>query len=81
MAHINNMFRAALAFFNATGSFAGFFDTAEANVPGMLSMRDVDTLSSQDFNRGFNTASTEAINTSELSDSGRAYLQRFLQIT
>ncbi|MCL1884579.1 MAG: hypothetical protein FWF81_12620 [Defluviitaleaceae bacterium] len=81
MAHINNMFRAALSFFNATGSFAGFFDTAEANVPGMLSMRDVDTLFSQDFNQGFNTASTEVINTSGLSDFGRAYLQRFLQIT
>jgi len=78
MAHINNMFRAALDFFNATGSFAGFFDTAEANVPGMPSMRDVDTLSSQNW---VNTASTEAINTSGLSDSGRAYLQRFLQIT
>jgi hypothetical protein len=30
-----------LAFFNVTGSFAGFLDTAEANVQGMLSMREI----------------------------------------
>ncbi|MCL1882258.1 MAG: hypothetical protein FWF81_00690 [Defluviitaleaceae bacterium] len=47
--HIGGMFRAALAFFNATGSFAGFFDTAEANQSGMPSMRDVDTLARQTF--------------------------------
>jgi len=79
-AHIGAMFRSALAFFNATGSFAGFFDTAEANQPGMLSMRDVEIISRQTFNNSSGTSHTDRISAPGLSSSGRAYLQRFFQI-
>jgi hypothetical protein len=47
--HITGMFRAALAFYFATGSFVGFFDTPEANMPGMMSMNDVATISTRMF--------------------------------
>ncbi|MCL2223845.1 MAG: hypothetical protein FWB96_02630 [Defluviitaleaceae bacterium] len=80
VAHMGDMFRAALAFFNATGSFAGFFDTAEANQSGRLSMRDVDILSRQTFNNSSGTSHTDRINAQGLSSSGRDALQRFFQI-
>lgn len=79
--HIGGMFRAALAFFNATGSFAGFFDTAEANIPGMPSLRDVDLLSRQTAGNVLNTSSTTMLNTLELSNSSRDFLSNFFRIT
>lgn len=36
ISHMNSMFRAALTFFNAIGSFAGVFDIAGTNVDGKV---------------------------------------------
>jgi hypothetical protein len=44
IAHISGMFRVALDFFNATGSFVGVFDIAETNVTDALPLRGVDEL-------------------------------------
>jgi hypothetical protein len=79
--HMGGMFRAALDFFNATGSFVGFFDTAEANQSGMLSLRDVEIISQQTFNNASGTSHTDRINAPGLSSSGRSALQGFFQIT
>jgi len=79
-AHISNMFRAALDFFKATGSFVGFMDSAEANKPGMLSLRDTELLFPNTSNINANQSHNAIINTQGLSSSGKTYLQRFFQI-
>ena len=78
---ITNMFSASLDFFRANGSFSGFMDTAAANRPGTLSLRDVDNLFSQLFDksdeldeRDKESVSAGNLDTSELSDYGRDFL-------
>ena len=79
--HINDMFRAALNFFKSTGSFSGFMATSAANVPGQVSFRDVDTLHremSVNANNGTTSiSSSRIVNSHELSDSGRNFLNNF----
>jgi hypothetical protein len=79
-AHISNMFRAALDFFKATGSFVGFMDSAEANKPGMLSLRDTELLFPSVSNVNANYSHNAIINTQGLSSSGKNYLQGFFRI-
>ena len=51
-AEMVDMFRSAMDFFRTTGSFAGFMDTAAANVSRQLSLRDMDVLSRELFDSG-----------------------------
>jgi len=74
---MNDMFRHAMDFFRANGSFAGFMDTAAANRHGALSLRDVDIISRQLLDSSQESAgrsNINSINTSELSNSGREFL-------
>jgi len=76
-AHLGDMFRVALDFFLATGSFAGFFDAAEANPSDGLSFRDAAILSTF----GGNFTSSDIMNIQGLSSSGSASLLNFLSVT
>jgi hypothetical protein len=80
--HIQNMFRNALAFHKATGSFTGFLDSAEANQEGKMSLRDVELAPRAILSEGGrNGAAHENVsNISGLSSAGRDFLQRFYKI-
>ena len=77
-AHLGDMFRSALEFFLATGSFAGFFDTTEANPSDLLSFRDVEALSAA--HRGGATPHN-IISSQGLSNYGNVSLQRLFNLS
>ena len=72
-AHVGDMFRAAPEYFRETGSFEGFFDIAEINPAGRLSLHDVLLLSAL----GFDAALYDIIDTPGLSTDGREVLENF----
>jgi len=81
--HIQNMFRAALALFRATGSFAGALDSLESNQAGMMSLRDVEIAPRAVLGRAGHDPMTHrnVSDISGLSSSGRAFLQRFYMLS
>jgi hypothetical protein len=80
--HIQNMFRSALAFFRATGSFAGFLDSEAANQEGLMSLRDVGFVPLAILeNGGKDSVIQENVAfITGLSFFGKDYLQMFYQI-
>jgi hypothetical protein len=78
--HITNMFRAALDFYKTTGSFAGFFDSKEANIPGTLSLRDTEHIFRASLSAQGEPSHENVLNIPGLSVSGKSYLQKFFII-